>query len=922
MLYGNVVFGTTPVATSPVTVTLTAPSSRVKARATLETDLSGRFTALFGVDFSEFDALSERIEPGDRIAVEWSRDDPAIFDVPALTVETRPAEGLVVGSAPPGTRVEAERAGTWLEAVTGVDGRYAIPLGGSVALARGDFGAIRFHVKDRLVIDGTWLAPKLVVTSQLGFSVAAPAGRQIAIEFRDRDGALLDRSSVYVASDTIGGSVRGYSFDLNRLGGGRLALMPGDVIEATIGDDVVATRVVAVTAAASPERDVVEGLTEPGRSLHVGALKRTDSGAVAREVLATTSDQTGAFGVDFSGLFDITFGNQVDIVVADEAGHVTVTGFSSPHLQIDLDSGTLSGSVAPESPVHVALTRDRAVLGEAQVRADANGRFSAPLLASDVPDGAIEPGDAVVATLPDGSAPMIATIPSFTLEVEPPSRRIAGRSAPGAQLDLYVWSAFVGSGGYGVATPTANAVGSYSYTVPPSGRGGWDFHPGTIVQAQQPTVEGHHVVRSWREPLVSAEIGGARTCGLALPSADVSLELLDSAGVRLGGASTRADTDGYWDVVLRDADGAPVAVPIDHRLRMTIDRASEDTVVPPLAVAAEWAAPDARSGLTISVLRGTMAPAAPYWLFGGSDGCMTGRTMPFGVTVRQERSSIDGTFLETFQQHARGDATLVATSSPGHRAFAEARRGRVTVFKGTADFEAIGSPGAPLELGVRRAGVGIVAEHRGQLDALGRAAAMIDSPASGFAFADGDEVAVAFGDDAATFRVSSVDVDLQAGGFVAAAPAGEPLEVSIVLGEGDPLQLSLAADERGMLRVAFAALLQRTGLDGTAVLGVTVAHVTSSGHRAAVMVAPGRDPENARAFTPFALSARYLVAPASDTSHAVKPRASSCAAACAHLSNGSRPAAQSPASTCQTARVQVRSRPRLTGLHVKAVVLW
>lgn len=857
MLYNNVVYGRTPSPSSPITVSLSSAAGRIKARATARTSIDGAFTILFGTRFTEFSPVPERIEPGDLLQVEWSSGDPNRVEIPVVTIESHPSSGQVTGSAPPGTRVSGELGGLWTEAKSDVTGRYALPLTSGAAIPRGTYGSIRFEISANLELESTWLAPKLTVDVTSGFSGTAPAGRRVSFDFLDQNGKTLDSQSNLVASDNIGGSVRGYTIDLSRLNGGHLRMERGDEIRAMIGDDIVATRVAKLSAQVSSIDDTVYGQTEPNRHVDIGVLKRTESGSVERKQIATRSDETGEFLANFSGMFDITAANNVDVSVADADGHLTVMYFESPVLRVDLDSAIVSGSAIPGSHVDISVVRAGRRVAMSGSEVDVIGRFSALPLSVDGEPVAFAPADAVRVIDSAGGEELTASIPVFTLRVDPKIHALTGSAAPNASVEFYTRAAFVGSGGRGSARARADADGTFRYTVPAGNRGGWDALPGTIVEAFQRTIEGQLVMRSWRDLLVSTEVGGARLCGAASPASMVLIDILDASGVKVASAEAKTDLGGYWEAHALDRMGLPFAISASNIVELSVSGNRETIGVPQLSVQPEWVVEDGSSGLSLTVLRGSTAPSAAYQMFGGSDGCLTGRTIPFGVTVIEESSSPDGHFVERLNPHEPGMATLVTTNgTTGLRNFIEARRGLLTVYKGTSRFEARGMPGTPITLTIT-GGVGSrITEHYGRIDALGNIAGQFQDSGAEVTFTAGDQVTMRFGDDKTSFIVSDVDFDFDASGVIVTSPPDARLNVVFTLLSGSEIRLIRRTGHDGRVRIDAEAILQRSGWRIEEVETIAVTHVTSSGHYVTVTAQPVHHHAPRRVYLPFAKQMR------------------------------------------------------------------
>ena len=339
--------------------------------------------------------------------------------------------------------------------------------------------------------------------------------------------------------------------------GNPVAIEGGDVVEVEYGGKRTSVSVPTFTVVADPNTQTVTGTTNATVVTTTYGLTQTltvwpntvyDSSSTRQSVLP---DASGRFTATFpAGTFNPGHQGHLRYIGAD--GHRIYVGFAAlrdkPEVWVKKDDNLVWGYVpAAAVPVTVTLKRSGAVVGQASVIADTDGRFAVTFYNASGEPIVIQAGDEVV----------IEASPAFTVPVVPLSARadvendlISGTGPANALLNVIVNG----------RAQSVRTDGSGNFTV--SFVGIQDVQIGQQVEVQYRNDEGHYVyTRFVIGPKVYALLYTDYVWGVA-PSANAPLTVTLKAGDGTVKGSDTATSNGsnlFWSY-LRDTGGKRVHV--------------------------------------------------------------------------------------------------------------------------------------------------------------------------------------------------------------------------------------------------------------------------------------------------------------------------------------------------------------------------
>ena len=440
------------------------------------------------------------------------------------------------------------------------------------------------------VVYGMFIAPippkaSIQENDNLVTGYVATPGAPVTVTLKN--GATV-KATAYTTSDRFNSYFYLYLYDTT---GNRAYILAGDKIEVS-SSPVIVVPVVPLAGLVNATTNVVSGSGPANASLSI---------EVNGNPLPATTDVTGAFSADFTGIYDIQPGNYVRIRYINADGNEVYLGnVPAPYLYANKGNYSAGGAVAAiNAPVTVTLKHDTTVKATAVVASGMGGWFSVSLYTPSGAPAIISTGDTVEAT--SGGTTMSLPIPTLTAVVNPTTDSVTGQApAAGSQLRVELYN----NNGYGVQkTVTADASGNYAATNPFDGNV-YDVMAGWHARITYVNADGNQVDLSAIAPVIYVHGDGGgytnenRVSGYyAMPNTQVSVT------VRRGGstvASTLAWTNwsGWFSINLNDTSGIPLDILGGDQVMVS---GSAMTVTVPTIFATAYAVTD--------TLQGTISPA-------------------------------------------------------------------------------------------------------------------------------------------------------------------------------------------------------------------------------------------------------------------------------------------------------------------------
>lgn len=519
-------------------------------------DREGRFMVLLlGRDGGR--TVEHRIEAGDIIQFDFAEGDPISVDAPHLNARTDPDGEAIEGEAPPGaelvaraSRGPADPLPATVFGAADASGVYRLEFGTAFDIEPPVTGTLTLLRRDGHAIELGWASVALEA-EVFGATISGNAApeRDVSVEVRDAGGAMLATATTRAVT-RVDDIVR-WSIALTDSLGKPLRLAPGDVIVATVGDELVELAVAPLEGVIHVADDLVAGRTAPNTPVTI-SVSNPSGGGGERGI---TSDGTGTFALDFTGTADIQYNDRIRLV-ASIGRHWASRAIGAPGVLLDLGAATIAGSIEPSVTAHIALVRAGAIVGSATVRTEDDATFEA--LIRDLSGRPAPPvaGDRIVVSAPEADAEreIELDVPELLIALDAGSDRISGRAPAGAALEIAFAHAFDEG-----ALQRALEIGADG-TWDAGEIDAFDVKPGTRATARLRLPSGHLVRRSTVLPVLNIAFGQDIVCGQADPLAPLSIRALGSDGAERSSASVIADGDGIFTARLSGAGGGRIAL--------------------------------------------------------------------------------------------------------------------------------------------------------------------------------------------------------------------------------------------------------------------------------------------------------------------------------------------------------------------------
>ena len=320
--------------------------------------------------------------------------------------------------------------------------------------------------------------------------------------------------------------------------------------------------------------------------------------------LPAITDSSGAFSVDFTGVYDIRPGDRARIRYINAEGHeVFLENIPAPYVWVRKDTNWGGGAVAlGNAPVTVVLKTGTTVKATAVLTSGIDGEFSFDLYSASGVLVPIVTGDTLVVTC--GGTTMTLPIPTLTAQVNPASDTVTGQApAAGEMLRVELYDA----SGFPMGQKTVTADGSGAYTAGnPWGTTNYDLRAGWRALITYINPDGNQVTLEATAPVVyvrgnaSGYTSRNRVSGYATPYAPITVTVT-RGGSTIGSAFATADWAGWFDVSLYDGTGALLDIQGGDMVKVTGSAIGTMTVNVPTINATAYAVTD--------TLEGTIAPA-------------------------------------------------------------------------------------------------------------------------------------------------------------------------------------------------------------------------------------------------------------------------------------------------------------------------
>jgi len=276
--------------------------------------------------------------------------------------------------------------------------------------------------------NGNWVSAALwavgffqVADSLDSVSGFATPGASVTITRIPQEGSPESESTT--ASDADGS----YSVSFSAIG-------PDDVIEVDDGTSVMSTTVVSLTATAAPwASDVVSGTAPAYSDIGVGVRQLSPEGYFRWYMKTVSSDGSGDYSADFSGILDLDRRSAIAPIFADANGNETVVVYYPPLAAVNETYNNVWGLAAPGALVTATL-KDSG--GSPKETASANSDVGYPYYMIEF-DTDVETGDTVDVT--GGGISATIEVTTLTALADTDADTISGLSPANSDLTVHGW---------------------------------------------------------------------------------------------------------------------------------------------------------------------------------------------------------------------------------------------------------------------------------------------------------------------------------------------------------------------------------------------------------------------------------------------------------------------------------------------------
>ncbi len=800
-------------ASVPITVTLRTKDGDLKGRVNTNTNNNGNFNANFSQQPNE-----TRVEPGDVVEVDLTSGDPLLLPVPLITAQTNADADTVSGVGPADATLQITAPGqggpgggtpaVTLDVKVGADGTYVADFAGQRDIVAPMNGTISYTESRGHVFTTGWAAVRLNLT--LGENTVTGNGavnRKVTVTLKTPDNKTAALVETRVSGGGGGGPAAGgndWVAQMIDVTSQQVEFRTGDTLQVTVGDDQISLLLPTLSGVAFIGEDLVNGITEPDTEVRIqltGQGGGGPGGGGGGAVATVTSDAQGLFDNDFSEARDMLYNDIVQLRIL-QGPHQVYRIVRTPGLRLNFNNAVVTGAIEPSVDYTAQL-----LTSTGGVRKALNGRtaedatFAVQFLDASSEPMVPNPGDKIVLAAPSAqeAKEVSMEVPELTVQSDAETEIVNGRATPGGNLTVQVSQTFFrpgrGGGGFGVSRPQIAEDGTWQARFGGGGGGGGQFNvvPGQQFEATYRLPVGHIAVRTHNEPLVNAQIGGGRVCGVGPERTQVTADVTGASGPT-GSGRARSDNFGSFEVRLIQGGVGTVELATAPGQTVGADIAGKryEEVLPELIVAVDW---------DTGRVTGTAPPNTQVFLTSPALGCLGTRDFEGGgIQFGIANSGANGQFGGQVALRDPGEGFEVAVfNADGHRAYRHVYRtlGQIYVRKDQVGGQA--TPLSPVTAvlktsgGQERGRYVTVADSSGRF--LGRVEDASDQPVIINA---GDVVSLEAGGELVDIKVEDLTFDFDpVNGLSGAAPANRDLTLYMQLADRRLLTVELRTDNTG-----------------------------------------------------------------------------------------------------------------------------
>ncbi|MEO8084018.1 MAG: hypothetical protein ABI780_09360, partial [Ardenticatenales bacterium] len=503
----------------------------------------------------------------------------------ALTIEVFAADAGTdravgrdaVAVAPPIARIAT---------MAGGDGRWHVDLPAATPLLAGGRVEAVLDLGDGLEAAAVGSRPRFTIAvegARLAGDGLAPRG--YALTARAPDGTALYTGTF--SADADGRAVREVIPRLEYLSRDRrlqaippTVLMRGGALEVDDGGggDPLRLAIPRLLARSDVDADSFSGTAPPGAALGVEVV-----GAFDTRRFTVRADPFGAWTLPLAGRIDIAVGVGARVWYTDTSGHRFYVDTAPVHIEAEpdrrhLDAGPTTGRAMQAEIVDpagqlVATMAVPAFVGPDEASSIAlTNTYGTWLVDRFGQEPAMHAGDTVRVRVGDDEAEWV--LPPIEARLHPDLDLVVGRTAPGAQLEIYAGD--IGDPLTVTATVTADADGYFRADL--AGTIDVKWNGGVAIRGR---FGPHTLLRYVAVPAITYNIDRAQVTGSLEPNVDVQATLSNGDTI-LARGHAMSDARAAFDIDLADAAGEPVIARAGMRLvieapaaqlyaRMTLD---------------------------------------------------------------------------------------------------------------------------------------------------------------------------------------------------------------------------------------------------------------------------------------------------------------------------------------------------------------
>ncbi len=480
----------------------------------------------------------------------------------AMTIEVNPASDTVSGTAPADSalRLNADSidgGSAEVSGMSGADGMYSIPVGGSFDLSAGWRVSVAYAAAPGINVSAIAVLPKarIPVHLPIGQGFATP-GQTVTVTLRAASGDL--KSMFPTQADAqgeyfiwLGGAFSGDPADLQ-------VPEPGDTVElAFVEGDPTPMRVPDLSAIPDTDAETISGLTEPGAVVQVDVS--TADGEI--ETFMEEADASGAYSASLVGTLDLQRPSGGTVSITPLHGNAFYTSWAAARLSVSVGN-TLQGSFILGSGAFGRLVTAELLAPDGTVVADAVTRsFGGGVViigagvnavgdiffmsVSDITGTPVDmrPGDTLRMTVADDVFEL--EIPPIDAVVFVDANTISGQTS--ANSDITMWVSQMPPSIDLIAETTSDGDGRFVYNF----SGQLDLKYGDQIQLGVAQRE-HMLLNFIIAPGLLVDLDQSLLLGSSGPNNEIFLTL------------TRGGETLYSDVMGSDASGAFFAIFFDE----------------------------------------------------------------------------------------------------------------------------------------------------------------------------------------------------------------------------------------------------------------------------------------------------------------------------------------------------------------------